>query len=77
MLVIYFAESLARDVPKHFPLGHFDHLTNYCHYKEKVTGNTVTISIPAWWTCEQLYCNSENIGGMTPPSSASESRLAC
>ena len=39
--------------------------------KEMVTESTVTISLAAWPTFDQLSCIFENIGGMTPPISTS------
>ena len=37
--------------------------------KRKVTESTVAIDLAAWQTSDQLSCNFENIGGMTPPYS--------
>ena len=39
--------------------------------KEMVTESTVTISLAAWPTFDQLSCIFENIGGMTPTISTS------
>ena len=44
-------------------LRHFDHLL----LPKKVTEDTVTTSLMAWQTFDQLCCNFDNIRGHDPP----------
>ena len=46
--------------------GRFNHLTNYCYLK-KITENTMANSLAALLTFDQLSCNFEDIGDVSPP----------